>query len=297
MKALPPAWLEAFQARFGDVLRAPLDRATGTLTPVTDAYDRGVVESSLDGSTLGGAERLAVYNRQYWCRLFDVLHGAFPLVCRLLGYWSFNAFAGRYLLAHPPRGWDLDDMPEAFPEWFTSDLDAGTSSLDAGVDARALVEAARIDAAFRAVFRAPDVPVFRPGADDAAHLPDARLTPSPAAVIVVEHTALLDLRRAALKDTTERSFPFPPAWPAPRSVALFRAGDRTVEAPLEPMEAELLHLLRDHPVRDALARIERACPDADRASLPERTRAWLARSVERGWWTGMVRAQPQTTQL
>lgn len=297
MKPEPPAWLEAFQARFGDVLRTPLDRAPGTLTPTPDAYDRDVLESSLDGATLDGAARLAVYNRQYWCRLFDVLHGAFPLVCRLQGYWQFNAFAGRYLQAHPPRGWDLDDVPQGFADWFASDLDVSAPSLEAGVDARALIEAARIDAAFRTVFRAPDAPVFRPGAEDAAHLPEARLTPSPAAVIVEEHSALLELRRGILADTTERRFPFPPAHPARRAVALFRAGDRTVEAPLEPMEAELLHLLCDHPVRDALARLERACPDAERASLPERTGAWLAKSVERGWWTGMVRAQPQTTQL
>ena len=100
-----PPWLEDFQSRFGTVVRAPLDRATGTLVARVETYDPTMVEASIDGPTTTRAERLAVYNRQYWFRLFGVLHSAFPLVCRLLGHWTFNGYAGRYLEAHPPRGW------------------------------------------------------------------------------------------------------------------------------------------------------------------------------------------------
>ena len=39
MTRAAPAWLADFQARFGDVVRTPLDRATGTLTATPERYD------------------------------------------------------------------------------------------------------------------------------------------------------------------------------------------------------------------------------------------------------------------
>ena len=74
-RAAPP-WLEDFQARFGDVLRTPLARETGTLSATPDRYDSETVAETLEGAGMTSAERLAVYNRQYWFRLLGVLHGA-----------------------------------------------------------------------------------------------------------------------------------------------------------------------------------------------------------------------------
>jgi len=277
-----PAWLEDFQTRFGEVLRMPLARETGTLSATPDRYDSETVAGTLDGAGMTSAERLAVYNRQYWFRLFGVLHGAFPLTCRLMGYWAFNAYAGRYLLAHPPSGWDIDTIAEDFVTFFAREIDESVAH-----EREAYVEASRIDAAYRAVFRAPPVTPFRPSAADAAHLLDARLIESPAVAILEEHSALLDLRRTLLNDTSEQRVPLPPAWPAPRSAALFRTDEGTGEAPLEVREAELLRLLREHSVREAVALLERACPAEERAELPSKTQGWLARSVQHGWWTGM----------
>ena len=280
-RAAPP-WLQDFQARFGDVLRTPLARDTGTLSATPDRYDSELVRETLGGSGMTSAERLAVYNRQYWFRLFGVLHGAFPLTCRLMGYWEFNRYAGRYLLAHPPRGWDIDAIAEDFGPFFAREIDE-----PAAEEREVYVEAARIDAAYRAVFRAPPVTPFRPSAADAAHLLDARLIESPAVAILEEHSGLLALRRTLLNDASERRVPLPPPWPALRTVALFRTAEGTAEVPLEAREAALLRLLREHPVRDAVALLERGCPEEDRAELPSKTQAWLARSVQRGWWTGM----------
>jgi hypothetical protein len=282
-RAAPP-WLEAFQARFGAVLRVPLDRGSGTLTADLRAYDSVTVDATIEGRTMTRAERLAVYNRQYWFRLFGVLHSAFPLVCRLLGYWRFNAHAARYLETHPPRGWDIDDVADAFVAFFERDVDHANA-----VEREAMIEAARIDAAYRAVFRAPHVEPFRPSAEDSAHLLDAHLVASPAVAILEEHSALTDLRRTTLRDTTERRVAFPPAWPAVRSIALVRAEEATAELPLEPREAELLRLLDSHSVRDALGLLEVACSLEERPGLPPMTQRWLAQSVQRGWWSGMRR--------
>ncbi len=279
-RAAPP-WLEDFQARFGAVLRAPLDRATGTLTVTEGAYEAGMVEATVDGPTTTGAERLAVYNRQYWFRLFGVLHSAFPLACRLIGYWAFNAYAARYLDVHPPHGWDIDGVADGFVQFFERELE-----YDDAPEREAIVEAARIDAAFRDVFRAPPIMPYRPSAEDEAHLLDARLVLSPAVAIVSEHSALADLRRTIVRDEGERRVPFPRPWPEVRFIALVRSDEGTGEIPLETREAELLRLLAEHPVRAALGLLERACPAQERAALPAKTQNWLARSVLHGFWTG-----------
>lgn len=292
----PPAWLEAFQTRFTSVLRAPLDRSTGSLSPRADHYDPEAIRDTRGGPHATASERLAVYNRQVWCRLFNALHDAFPLTVRLLGYWSFNGWAARYLGAHPPRGWDLDDVGERFVGWLEAVLAqpdaalAGADSLqsiDPHLDARMLIEAARIDEGFRTVFRAPPVPTWRPTAEDAERLLDAHLVESPAFVIVEEHSALLALRRRVLQDRSEDRFAPPAPGPSARAAVLVRAGEATLEMPLEPREADLLRLLRLHSVREAVGQLEAACPPSERAALPAQTRAWLARGVARGWWMGM----------
>jgi hypothetical protein len=278
-----PAWLGEFQACFGEAIRAPLDRTTGTLTATPSSYDPRIVADMLDGPTAKGTDRLAVYNRQYWFRLFDVVQSAFPLTARLVGYWSFNDYAARFLLARPPpRGWDIDGATEGFEAFFTDALDRD----DASDRRQALVESARIDAAWHDVFRAPKTPSFRPSAADATRLLDARLTPSPAVALIEEHYPLLELRKKVLHDPTATRVAVPPPLSGARSWMLLRKDEGIVQMSLEAREAELLALLRAFTVREALARLERACPPEERRLLPGKTREWLARSVERDLWIG-----------
>ncbi len=279
-----PAWLEAMQARFTSVIRTPLDRSKGVLAVSSDRYDARAVEEARPGPSASGVERLAVYNRQYWFRLFEVLQGAFPLTCRLLGHWSFNGYASRYLIACPPHGWDIDRVGDAFEGWLAEDLE--TEAARDPDERLALREASRIDAAFSAVFRAPAAAPFRPSPEDAARLLDLRLVPSPAVAIVEEHRALLALRRRVLHETSERRVPLPPAMVA-RSIAIVRTPEGTAEIPLDPREAELHALLRDRSIRDALGELERRCSPEERDALPAKTQGWLARAVELGFWVAL----------
>lgn len=281
MSSAPP-WLADFQARFGAVLRTPLDRATGTLRATPDAYDPAV--DARDAHNASSRERLAVYNRQYWFRLFTVFQDSFPLTTRLLGHWSFNDYAARFLMACPPRGWDIDDATSGFEAHFAAALDAPLVGPSA-TPREALIEAAAIDAAWRTVLRAPDLVPYRPSAADAARLLDARLTPSPAVVILEEHWPLVELRQSLLGDAGEA----PVALPAPRAQrwALARQPTGIARVRLEPREAELLGLLGRCTVREALGRLEQACSAEEAAALPGRTRAWLARSVELDFWIGI----------
>lgn len=279
-----PPWLADFQAHFGDALRTPLDRTSGALTATPASYPRALADDA-------GAERLAVYNRQYWFRLFTVLHDAFPLTARLVGYWDFNEHAAAYLAAHPPRTWDLDDVPTAFAAFFVGRL--GGDGEAANAERRAWVESALLDSAHRAVFRAPTVTPFRPSAADAARLLVTQLVPSPAVMVVREHSALLDLRRALLArrdtSTTRLALPGPHSGPDTRHWAIVRENEGTRAVLLEPREAELLALLAGYPVGEALGRLELACPLAERAALPAATERWLARGVQLGFWTIQAR--------
>jgi hypothetical protein len=271
------------------MLRTPLDRASGTLTAATAKYDPRLSAEALAGPLTSGVERLAVYNRQYWFRLFSVLHSSFPLSARLMGYWEFNAVAASCLLAHPPRGWDIEQSADVFPAFLENSL--GESSPDWRL---AMIESVHIDAAYREVFRAASVPPFRPSANDAADLLTGHLVPHPALRFVEEHRALLALRTELLATSNRATTGLPPLLARPQAWAIVRREGGTAHIPLEAREAELLALLGGHSVTDALGRLESACPADERANLPEQVRAWLARSIELGFWSSL---QAHTTQL
>lgn len=203
-------WLADFQAEFGNAIRTPLDRSTGTLTAITK----------------GG---MATYNRQYWFRLFEVMQEAYPRTAKALGYWAFNAHAARFLEANPPKSWNLDDVPHGFDRFYTPE--------DPSVR-----DALRADAVARA-------PIARPTTLDAADA-QTQLVPSPSVALFVDH-------------------------------ALVRRANGLETIPLAPREAELLALLAEHPLGEALARFG--------SEDPASVQAWLAKSVANGFWLSHTR--------
>jgi hypothetical protein len=279
MTRAAPAWLANFQAGFGGVIRTPLDRATGTLTADVAAYDRDILCDVRNASSRAAEARLAVYNRQYWFRLFEVLQSAFPLTSRVLGYWDFNGVAAGFVSTRPPSNWDVDAVGDGFDSFVASRSDLAAHDV--------LVEAVRIDAAYRDVFRAPDTPPYRPSAADAGRLLDARLVPSPALRIVEENRPLVLLRRRLLDEPHTVRVTLPTPLERPQRWAILRTDHGTAHLTLEPLEAALFDLLAQYSLRDALGRLEQSCSPAERDALPERTQAWLARSVELGFWSGL----------
>ncbi|MCL2449477.1 MAG: DNA-binding domain-containing protein [Polyangiaceae bacterium] len=288
-----PQWLEGFQSRFGEMLREPLDRTQGTLRPATESYDSTLCREARPGRTRSARGRLAVYNRQYWFRFFGVMAGAFPLGARLVGHWHFNGLVTQFLREKPPTGWDLDDVPAGF-ETFVERAPLPSIRVEEGqreveVDRSAYLEATAIDAAWLRVFRAPDEPVYRPSAADAHDLGRGRLRLSARIAFIEEHWPFLALRRRLEGDTGESAVPVPPPHPEARSVALVRTRTGVGERVLDPLEARLFALLRDFPMAEGLARLEATIPASERATLPARTRDWLARSVRLGFWSGLDR--------
>ena len=290
-----PSWLADFQQRFGDAIRTPLDRSSGTLTATPSAYADALVSMTTDGPATGRTERIAVYNRQYWFRLFTAFHDAYPLTTRLFGAWEMNEHVARFLSARAPNHWDLATATEGFDSFLEADL-----AVEGEGTRRTLIDAARIDRAWQRVFLAPAAPKFRFSETDAERLLDARLRLSPAVAFVVEHAPLMDLRRRVMNEPSDPRVAMPAPFDPPqsRSWALVRRDEGTLQIPLDAREAQLFELLAQHTVRDALARLEAACTEDERKILPQKTRAWLARSVENDFWLGAgAETQLQMTQL
>jgi hypothetical protein len=289
-----PAWLAAFQERFSAMLRTPLDRGTGTLRARIDRYDPALV-GEISPEARAPGEGLAVYNRQYWFRLFGALQSEHRLACALAGAWAFNDLAARFLAAHPPRGHDLGRAADGLAAWVKRDADQPRPrDLDEPpLPPRALAEAVDIDAAYRALFWADE----RAGLDEAAlgsldarALATSRLVPSDRFVVVVESWALLALRARLPAAPVTRAVPLPdPVAGGPRPVALHRAAGETRALPLDPLQARLLALLCAGPVGEALARLELECPPARVDRLAADVRRWLADSLRLGFWRALDR--------
>jgi hypothetical protein len=266
----PPDWLVEWQARFGDAIRTPLDRSSGTLKSRCEQ-----APSELDVESLEG---VGVYNRQYWFRLFGVFQRAYPLTARVVGHWHFNGMVAEFLKAQPPRHRDIEH--ETF----------GFDAFVASSGAREIVcQAARIDAAYRAVLEAPSVTPWRPSPSDADALLDSKLVPSRSFELIEEHWPLVELRRTILEDEGESAVEEPA--PHARWWALIGRAEGVLRLQLEPLEGRLFALLSSSTVRDALACLESECPENERARLPQKTQEWLARSVTLGFWTGLSREE------
>ena len=282
----PPPWLEALQSRFGEVLRTPLDRSAGTLTATPEAYPVEARDDVTAGPRTAAEARLAVYNRQYWFRLFTVLQTVFPLLVDLLGAWDFNAYASDFLLAHPPRGWDLERVPDGFEVFFAERLRGHR-------DEAVLVAAAQLDAGWRALLRQPPSRPFRPSPEEAARLLDGHLRPSPSVLLMEDAWGLLHRKVSLAGPRAEVASPRP----LRRAASWFcvvREPGGVRHIALEAGEGTLLALLRGLPLREALARLESACDEASREALPEAAQRWLARGAERGMWLGVDEPQRRT---
>lgn len=283
-----PARLVEFQRQFSRTLRVPLDRTSGSLQTSPKRYDSELCAAVRSTYGPRSAERLAVYNRQYWFRLFTALQNEIRLGTALLGAWSFNDLASRYLLVHPPQGHDLATVAEHFATFVEDSVaDAEVKATEAAevMPKRALVEAIRIDLAHRRVTTARASPALSEILP--SQVAAARLVPSPTVVLIDEHWPLVALRHELPADGHRAvTLPSPHATRMTWAIARTRAGVRAVC--LEPLQATLLRQLTTCGIAEALAILEAGCTASDVEVLIARTPAWLAQSVELGMWSALV---------
>ena len=264
-----------------DVQRFVTDAVRGATAVGSDATLAAGAESLVTPSRRGMAshERLEVYREQFWLRHLASLDEDFPTLTRVLGGRdAFRDLAGGYLMAHPPRTWDLQR------------LGADLSSYLAGVprwrDDRLAVDAARLDWAFMEAFDAPDSPPF-----DARVLASTPEDAWPAARIDLHASIRLLSLAYPVHELRETAQPgTAPARPAPAATHLVVHRDAACflhAAAVEPLALGLLEALRAGvPLGEACEAVARTGrPDA--FEVGEKLGGWFQQWTQGGWIRGV----------
>lgn len=286
-----PAWLEGFQEQFSAMLRAPLDRSSGTLRAAPGTYPGELVAATLPTARADGAARLAIYNRQYWFRLFTVMQREFPLTAALTGAWDFNGVCAAFLDAHPPVGHALTHAGDGFAAFVEGRYaQAGMPLTRETLPGPALVQAVGLDEAFRTVFWAPEVdpdemaPLRRSIAQAGG---TARLRPSGRFTLVCEWWPLVALRRQATAVAPGTPLSLPDRLPSQRHVAIHRGRAGAAVLPLTRLQAALYRRLGGETIEAAVAHLDADAIPSERAELPAQVAEWMALSVRLGFWAGV----------
>ncbi|WP_437504190.1 HvfC/BufC N-terminal domain-containing protein [Sorangium sp. So ce1099] len=312
----PPSWLRELQRDFTAVLRAPLDSGTGVFRERQERYPARLVAQLRSGP--GGpapAERLALYHRQYWMRLFTALQTGFPRVSRAMGYWHFNHLAALHLAARPPRHFDLDEGARGFAarlhralqrlddarrgrpperpareheedEW-SRRVELSRAPLDM------VRQALHMDEAERHAFESPFEGLWRPTLEELAGLAEGRLRFAVSCTLAYEDWDLARFSRLAGGDLDEGAPDARRRHPSTRAWVFARSAAGTTTTSVEPLFARLLERCRELPFGQALADVEAGCTAAETARLRADLQGWIALALSSGWWTGLARAEPR----
>jgi hypothetical protein len=253
----PPAWLSEFQGLFTKVLRTPLDDAHGTLeSRLPSCWTQlDVKERSYRSAEAGVAD----YHRQYWFRLLTILQKDFPGTARLMGLWTFNLWAQRYLLEVPPSGHDLGMIRQSFAGFIK---DRGLSPM--------IVQAALLDDARAALMMAPDFKAWTGLNGDHVDPERLRLKAAPHWRILREDWALV---RWNAGEERPRKHERPEVWLLQKDATGF------MYRLLDTVQARLYELLTEHTMAEAVWKLQtEAKPEA------MQVQSWMALSVQWGLW-------------
>jgi len=73
-------------------------------------------------SRLTAFERIEIYNRQYWFRLFDSIHEDFPGLRNVIGENRFRRLALAYMAACPSRSFTLRNLGDRLPQFIRENV-------------------------------------------------------------------------------------------------------------------------------------------------------------------------------
>lgn len=299
-----PSWLNEIQAEFGAVLRLPLASSSGTFAEDRTGYAAfaGALEDSAATQARRG-DRIALYHRQYWMRLFTTLQGSYPRFAWSVGYFHFNRLASLFLSEKAPSSFDIEDAGAGLgarlrqelgrrnaPTVVDSTRDPWQRILtESGREQRLLAEALTIDAAERRVFQAGVSPSWQPTPQQLAAISERRLQFAPGFALVREHWDLA--RHSALFGLEQGPAPSPetPARLAGARCWVFQRSARGINLiSVSGEHASFLSECRRRPLGAALAALEASATEAQRTRITRELSGWIKQAVECGWWTGVL---------
>ncbi|MGC9949192.1 MAG: DNA-binding domain-containing protein [Bryobacteraceae bacterium] len=83
---------------------------------------------------LTSLERLEIYSRSYWYRLFDSLYEDFPGLRAVLGQRAFARLAKAYLTDRPSASWTMRNLGSRLEEWLRRNPTFAGDRLDLALD-------------------------------------------------------------------------------------------------------------------------------------------------------------------
>jgi hypothetical protein len=177
--------LHELQRRMAAAVMRPLTRDEQMRR--RDAENRSVDKEASSfikpNDRLSSFERLEIYNRQYWFRLFSSFEEDFPGLKSIVGSRNFEKLMRAYLEAHPSRSFTLRNLGSSLVEWLKENPQYTAPSTPDAV-AMAALEWAHIEA-FDNERRTPLTATDIAELNDGSHLklqPYLRLLEAPSAV-------------------------------------------------------------------------------------------------------------------
>lgn len=150
-----PEKLKNTQLWFGSIIGRPID-VDSRMNPVSPS-GKPMEEEAWDfispSPTMKPADRIQLYNQQYWWRLLNAMQETFPLVTRLFGYHDFNQIISiPYMVKYRPQDWSLSTIGDFLPQWIQEEYSQ--------TDKQLIYDSARIDLAYTHSFLAGQKPII-----------------------------------------------------------------------------------------------------------------------------------------
>lgn len=151
-----PESLSKYQAWFAKIITAPIEKFDSENIPVFPENLIPEIRKKIPKSPyLKSEERIGIYQKQYWQRLFKSLQEIFPTLVRLFNYEDFNCkIAEPYLSQYPPSDWLLSNLGNQLPLWLQTSY--------RGTDASLILEMALLDLAYQHLLFSELLPSLQP---------------------------------------------------------------------------------------------------------------------------------------
>lgn len=282
----PPAELAALQDDFSQLLRTPLSVKSGQLTADLSKCPARLRQLATARTGADPDAGLIIYQRQYWLRLFTVMQTELLLTSRLVGAFTFNRIASRFLLDHPPQHSDIGHVVDGFESWLPRQR-ALLARLKVTLPTPALHQAVSVDLAYRRAAVAAIAPPWKPSAEEAETLAGQRLQLAAHASLLQEAWPLVHARTALQRDPSPEHIALDA--PAARHWAVVRTDDGFGQLRLQPRQATLYLECTRRPLKDAIAKLQQTVNKPEQASLTTKVQQWFAQGIAIGLWAGVAR--------
>lgn len=243
-----PPQLKKIQQWFASIIVRPIDEDSrmNPISPKGIPMEEEAFEYIIPSPTLRPAQRIQIYNQQYWWRLLNCLHEAFPLLTRLFGHFDFNQTIGiPYLTRYHPYHWSLNTLGTHLTKFLEEEYHAEDKQL--------VLNAAALDWAFNHAFCCKKNATIPDGLD----FSECKIWLQPYVHLFQMDYNLIEFRMTVIKEKpeywSENEFPKLPKEENKRHFALWRNHNHDISwDDLHPAAYALLNRIREGATLDEL---------------------------------------------